>query len=133
MKTRLFFVALAMCLAFVSCKKDEKDARDNYVGTYRVDEKMTVDGGIYLDNYNISITKSSANGTDIVINGLLGVPSISAVASVNGDSFTIPQQTFSDVGLSGSGRRNGNSLTIYILATITGSGQANFELSAMKL
>ena len=128
MKTRLLFIAVALCIAFVSCKKDD-DARDGYVGSYRVEEKEAGYLSIY---YNISITKSAANDRDIVINGLLGEPAISAIATVTGDSFTIPQQTFSSVGLSGSGRKNGNILTIYVLATESGDS-ANLELIATKL
>ena len=125
-------IYLAVCMTFAltlfsGC--EEADKRDDYVGSYRVHEVIV---GQLLDDYNFNIVKSSANKNDIIINNFFNVSSVALIAVVNGDSFTIPQQTFQTVGFSGSGRRNGNTLNFSTLVTITGSGSVNLETTAVK-
>jgi len=134
-------IALAMCVMFAlalfsGCKDDEpggggKDDRDGYLGTWRVTERIV--GYSEVDYYNVTITKSSVDSKDIVITNFFNVSSVSLLARVDGNSFTIPQQTFVDVGFSGSGRKDGNSLSFSVLANVTGGITLNLDVSATKL
>jgi len=130
-------ITLVMCMMFglvlfTGCPPGEgSDARDGYLGTWRVTERIV--GAGEVDYYNVSITKSSVDNKDIVINNFFNVSSVALLAKVDGNSFTIPQQTFTIVGFSGSGRRDGNTLTFSVLATVTGTGNLNLDCSASKL
>jgi hypothetical protein len=122
---------------FSGCDKDDdgssggKDARDAYVGTWRVEERVI--GVAEVDYYNVTISKSSVNKNDIVITNFFNEPSISLLAKVDGDSFTIPQQTFQLLGFSGSGRKEGNYLRFSVLANMTGGITLNLDCVASKL
>ena len=129
-------ISLAMCVMltlalFSGCSKDESDPRDSYIGTWRVTERIV--GYTDVDYYNVTITKSSIDPKDIVINNFFNVSSISLLAKVDGNSFVINQQTFVDVGFSGSGRKDGNSLTFAVLANVTGGITLNLDCTANKL
>ena len=121
---------LALGLLFGACKKDEKDVREDYIGTYKVTEKEV---GFQDVTYNMSITKSTANKNDIVITGLFGVPAIAAIAQINDNSFNIPQQTYDDYGYNGYGRKNGINISISIQLTKTGYAPSNLTLDCVKL
>ena len=105
------------------------DERDAYVGSYRVIE--TIAGAIF-DEYLITITKSLVAPNDITIRNFFGVAGWSVYATVSGNSFIIPQQTYGMYGASGSGRRDGNTLYYSTRITQTGSGQFNTESRAVK-
>ena len=130
-------ISLAMCMMFaltffVGCDKDEEvDARDSYTGTWRVTERIV--GAGEIDYYNVTITKSAVNKKDIVITNFFGDPAISLLATVDGNSFTIPQQTFGLLGFSGSGRKDGNTLKFSVLANMTGGITLNLDCDASKL
>ena len=130
-------ISLAMCVTFAlaffaGCDKGESaDARDGYVGTWRVTERIV--GYTEVDYYNVTITKSSVNNKDIVITNFFNDSSVSLIATVDGDSFTIPQQTFVTLGFSGYGRKTGNSLQFSVLANVTGGITLNLDVSANKL
>ena len=126
-------IALAMCMTFVlalfSGCADDPDPREGYVGSYRVTETVA---GILVDDYNITIVKSGVNNTDIVISNFWGQPGWSINATVNGNSFVIPQQTYLLWGASGSGRKDGNTLNYSTLVTASGYGQLNVVSTAVK-
>ena len=128
-------IALAMCMTFVlalfSACADDSDPRDGYVGSYRVSEKVV---GVTIDDYNITITKSSVSSTDIIISNFWGVAGWSVNATVNGNNFVINQQTYLIYGASGSGRKDGNTLYYSTLVTQSGSGggQLSTESTAVK-
>jgi len=135
---KAFTVAMCVVLTlamFSGCKDDEpgggKDERDGYLGTWRVTERIV--GSSEVDYYNVTITKSSVDSKDIVISNFFNDSAISLLAKVDGNSFTIPQQTFTLLGFSGSGRRDGNSLTFSVLANVTGGITLNLDVSASKL
>ena len=126
-------IALAMCMTFVlalfSACADDSDARDGYVGSYKVTERVL---GVTIDEYNITINKSSVNNTDIVISNFFGQPQWSINATVSGTNFTIPQQTYLIFGASGSGRKDGNTLYYSSLVTQSGGTQLSTECTAIK-
>ena len=134
-------ISLAMCMALAmvcltGCDKDDGpggDTRDGYTGTYKVTSERVGTIGTDVD-YNITITKSSANTVDILISNIINLGAgYTIVATVNGDSFTIPQQTVVGVGFSGSGRRNGNSISFSVQVTETGYATVNFSVDAVRL
>jgi len=128
-------IALAMCMTFVlalfSACADDADPREGYVGSYKVTETVA---GVLVDEYNITITKSSVASTDIVISNFWGIAGWSVNATVNGVNFTIPQQSYQGglYGASGSGRRDGNTLNYSTLVTASGYGQLNVVSTAVK-
>jgi len=129
---KLLSILAVMLVAVVllsACKK-EVDDRDDYIGTYKAIEKEL---GYYDFEYNITITKSSANKNDVVIMGLFGEPALSCYAPISGNSITIPLQTFNNLfTFSGSGRRNG--IYLNLSAQITSSGSiSNVTIDCTKL
>ena len=134
-------ISLVMCVMFAlalfsGCSKDGgpnggADERDPYVGTWRVTERII--GVAEIDYYNVTISKSSVDPKDIVITNFFNDPAVSLLAKVDGNSFVINQQTHVGVGFSGSGRRDGNSLTFSVMANVTGGITLNLDVSASKL
>ena len=128
----LKFACMAMCVIMLaglsSCKKD-KDVRDGIVGLYRVVETVT---GVQIDDYTMTITKSSVDPNGIILNNFFNISGWSLNATVSGNSITIPQQTYQLYGANGSGRRDGNTITFSYLVTETGGTQANVQATATK-
>lgn len=109
-------VMLGISAIFSACSKDDDvDAREQYVGTWRAVENFVFAGNTFTDNYTFSITKSSGSERNILLNGFAGEPSETITASVDGNTFIIPQQTIvsegESVGVSGSGSINGNTIS----------------------
>jgi len=135
-KNRNFRFIVSVAISFVmiagisSCKK-EKDVRDDYVGSYRTNWEYTYNAQKYTGTYTLTITKSATNANDIILGNIDGWGE-SARATVNGNAFTIPQQTILDVGVSGSGTLNGNVLSFSTQETLTGGGQINVSQIATK-
>lgn len=128
----LTFVTL---LIFNSCKKEEKDPRDDYVGTFSITENWTnIFGGSGTDTYSLSITKSSVDADKIILNNLGDLFSgISAI--VNGNNFTITSQLTSYSGnswrVSGSGTLTGTYISINYTGAIEETGvSGGFTASA---
>jgi len=126
-------IALAMCMTFVlalfSACADDADPRDGYVGSYRVIERLM---GQEIDNYYVTIVKSGTHEKDIMINNFFNMSAVSARVIVDGNSFTIPQQTYIDGGFSGSGKKEGNTLNYSLNISITGGSTYNIECVATK-
>ena len=92
-------ISLVMLAGISSCGKDDKDVRDDYVGSYRTNWEYTFDGIKYSGTYTLTITKSATNNNDIILGNIDGWGE-SARATVSGNAMTIPQQTIQDVGIS---------------------------------
>ncbi len=135
-----FTLVIASGLLFDGCKKKDddepEDARNKFVAAYGVTEEGTDLTGQQYNNYkfDISITKSSSNSTDILISNF-GDFGVTVKATVSGSSITIPQQTQTiqqtSVGIDGSGSISGNTLTFdYHLSA--GNANANAHDIAVK-
>jgi len=116
MKTK--FLRLALCFSIVvlmfSCNKDEDvDLRDNFKGTYNVEEKWSVNGTSYTCNYTMTIEKSTQTSNLILLVNIADFGAgVLAEATIDNQRMTIPQQTLSNHwGISGSGTLNGNVLS----------------------
>jgi len=137
MKMKLFNSVLALTImlatftALSSCSKDNKDMRDDYVGSYRTNYEYTYLGQKYSGTYTLTITKSATNDNDIILGNIDGWGE-SARATVSGNAMTIPQQTIQEIGVSGSGTLNGNVLNFSTMETQTGGTQINVTQVATK-
>ena len=120
---------LASVTSFLSCEKP--DDRDNFVGSYRTDLKYIISGTEYTGTYTMTITKSSTNKSDIIMDNISSLQE-SARATVNGNAILIPQQTIANLGISGSGTLNGNVLTFSTMETETGGLPINVNHTATK-
>ncbi len=119
MKKKSFMLAtvlLGIVTIFSACSKDDDvDTRAAFEGTWRATETFVLEGVPFSDTYTFSITKSSGSERNILLTGFAAEPSETITASVDGDSFVIPQQTIisggESVGVSGSGSISGNTIT----------------------
>lgn len=115
MKRLSLALLFAVLLINVSCKKEEKDPRDQFVGTYSLTQTTSVPS---LEYSNVSsgtniITKSSTDPNKILISD--GSGDIQT-AIVNGNSYTYDKYTviYNDgevtgtVEVTGEGTINGN-------------------------
>jgi hypothetical protein len=140
MKTpNLFLLLFAIsAILITSCKKEENDARDKFVGSYSMSETWTLDGGgSGTDNYTISVTKSNVNSKQILINNLGNTitaygAQMNVTATVEGSSISIGTQSISlgdySVTVTGTGSLNDKLLTInYVIV-----GQWQGQLSGFK-
>jgi len=128
-------VVLSIATILSACSKDdEADAREVFEGTWRATEDFVFDGTPFSDTYTFTITRSSGSERNILLTGFAAEPSETITASVDGNSFVIPQQTIisngESVGVSGSGSINGNSITYsynasFIDASVNVSGTAS--------
>jgi hypothetical protein len=133
-----FFVFAISILLFATCKKDDTDARDKFVGSYSMSETWTLDGGgSGTDNYTISITKSDVNNRQVLINNLGNTitaygAQMNVTATVEGTSLSVATQSISlgdySVTVTGTGSLNDKLLTInYVIV-----GQWQGQLSGFK-
>jgi hypothetical protein len=125
-----FIAVMFLC----ACSKDDdgaKDAREDYVGSFRTNYEYTVNGTKYTGTYTLTITKSASNASDIILNNIDGWNE-SVRATVSGNAMTIPQQTIQNIGISGSGTLNGNVLNFSTAETQTGGTQINITQIATK-
>jgi hypothetical protein len=133
------FLFLTMLVLLVtSCKKDEVDPREKFVGTYAISETWTLDGGgSGTDNYNISISLSSVAEDQVIIQNLGNTVTaygaeMNVAGTVNGNSLTISTQSISlgdySVTVTGTGSLNDKLITInYVIV-----GQWQGQISGFK-
>ena len=110
-----FFVGLLLFVAALmlsSCDKDEEDNSADIakvVGTYNVTD---TDEDNDIENYSVTITKS---GNGVEISNFGDIMYVPVKATIKGNNFTIPSQTFKGktmtIDIYGSGTLTGNKLT----------------------
>jgi len=120
----LIIISLAAVVCLSACAKDEKDARDPFIGSFRVNYEYVVGSQKYSGTYTLTIVASATNVNDIILNNIDN-SNESVRATVNGNAMTIPQQTIMNYGISGSGTLNGNVLNFSTMETQTGGSQIN--------
>ena len=132
LKSMIMVAALVCCM---SCTKDDNgggDARDPFVGAFRIHETIVVSGVTYTDDYVITIMKSSVVKSDIII-GNLANSGYSVNATVNATTFTIPPQvTNNGESVSGSGRLDGTNINFSLIVTEQGGVSFNVSGSGPK-
>ena len=136
-------ILLAMCVVFSltlfsGCSDDDNggskgDVRDSYVGTYSARYSFVYQGVQIFDDYILTVTKSQTDENTIIMSNISDYNYVAARATVQGNSFSIPQQTFIALGISGSGMLNGNTLTFSTSETHTDYvGAINVSHTATK-
>lgn len=117
MKTgRIFFsAALFVTTLFISCQPEEEplpaDARDVYVASWDLNENSSLVG---QNQYVVHINKVTANTTQVEMENFYNIGfGFKAKVNINGNSMTIPQQTYNGNQLHGSGTKNSaNTITM---------------------
>jgi hypothetical protein len=136
--TSLFLFLIVTVLFITSCKKDEVDPREKFVGSYAVSETWTLDGGgSGTDNYNLTISLSSVSSDQVIIENLGNTitaygAQLNVTGTVAGTALAIPTQSISvgdySVTVSGTGSLNDKLLTInYVIV-----GQWQGQVSGFK-
>ena len=105
----LLFISV---LILSSCSKDDEDFGADIakvVGTYNVTDK---DEDNEVENYSVTITKA---GNGVEISNFGDIMYVPVKATIKGNSFNIPKQTFQGKSMTieiyGSGNLNGSKLT----------------------
>ncbi|MBX7142800.1 MAG: calcium-binding EGF-like domain-containing protein [Chitinophagales bacterium] len=97
----------------------ETRTADKYAGTWSAVDVCT--SGTWT--YAATIAASSTEAPKILITNFGGFgSSVVAVATVNGNTMSVPSQTFGAVSLSGSGTLSSNGLTLSIAYTANDVG-----------
>src|SRR5450759_1000748 len=114
---KLFTSAFLLITLITSCKKEETDDRDKFIGTWKGTVNMTVSG--------LSINSSDPS-TQIITKGIVNPKQIifaeagqTSTANVNGNAYTYDEYTQTEtvegqtvsVKVTGNGSINGNVLT----------------------
>jgi hypothetical protein len=128
MKKTLILLNLAFLVAIIfnSCKKEDTDPRDNYVGSFLISQDWeNVFGQSGSKTYSLTIIKSSTNSSEIILNNLDG--GIDGVrATVSGTTFQIPSQSVAYVDYSwtvhGNGSLVGNNIVFNYSCDLDESG-----------
>ncbi len=137
MKTNSFqFLIMLSGMAILlslGCQKDKDPDRLAFLGSYSVIEACSVTGNW---EYNISITESTTDEDDIVINNF-GDFGGSIRATVSGKGLNIPAQTVNVNGTAfnianGTGSINGNLLTMSYTYSV-GADSESCSMTCTKL
>lgn len=114
---KLFISALLLITLISSCKKEETDDRDKFIGTWKGTVSMTV-SGFDINSSDAStqiITKGSVNPNQIIFTEA----GETVTANVNGNGYTYDEYTQTgtiegttvSVKVTGNGSINGNVIT----------------------
>ncbi len=102
--------------------------RNDYLGTYNCADACTVSGTI---TYSNSITASGVDPAGVVISSFSGYNQ-SINATINGNTITIPSQSFQGGTVSGTGTLNGTFTTITYTANFTIGGESEVCTGTMQ-
>jgi hypothetical protein len=117
---KISIVCSILALTLVNCKKENTtDPRDQYLGTFSERDNWTIDDNLRYYDYALFITKSTKSNGDILLSNFGGTSGLTIYATINEDTFTIPEQSYAGQSYFGSGRY-GNS-NIYFIYSINGS------------
>jgi len=114
---KLFISAFLLITLITSCKKEETDDRDKFIGTWKGTVNMTVSGlGINSSDPSTQIiTKGTVNPKQIIFTEA----GQTSTANINGNAYTYDEYTQTEtvegqtvsVKVTGNGSINGNVLT----------------------
>jgi hypothetical protein len=130
-----FLVLLFSALATLTNCKKTVDVREDFVANYNLTETWTENGKtLSKPIYSMPIYKSTINDNLLLLNnfGNYGL-GITAEATVNGNSITIPQQTLPNlITINGSGTLNGTTLTFTYTETFNGIATTVSTIAKMR-
>lgn len=140
MKKVLYFIIVLTTLYLSGCKSDSKDdplapsaadERDQFVGTWLCNETSK---SLPATAYTITISKSTTNSTDIIINKFYDLLT-QARATVNSNKITIPYQSLTGLGFaSGTGTlsASGNNLYMNYIVKISSNDNDTCTANCVK-
>ncbi|MGL4596038.1 MAG: hypothetical protein ACRCYO_00835 [Bacteroidia bacterium] len=111
-KINLFILLGFVTLSLSTCTPDEEepnpaDGRDVYVASWDASEQSSQVG---QNNYVVHINKSTSNASQVLIENFYNIGfQFKAIAAINGNNLTIPQQTYNGNQLNGSGTKTGTN------------------------
>lgn len=117
---KIFFLAAIFATTlFISCVPEEEplpaDARDVYVASWDLNENSSIVGP---SQYVVHINKVTTNTTQIEIENFYNIGfNFKAKVNIDGNSMTIPTQTYNGNTLHGNGVKNSAnsiSMTYYV-------------------
>jgi hypothetical protein len=125
MKNIFQLSALVSLFFFASCASDKKDdpnaqepstdSRDKFIAYWSVSENSATAG---TNTHTVNIVKSGTSSSEVLINNFSGL-SVSARATINNNSISIPFQQIGSIGFTkGSGTLN-NATNISLTYTTT--------------
>ena len=130
-----FLVLLFSAMATLTNCKKTVDVREDFVAIYNVTETWTENGKtLSKPIYSMPIYKSTINDNLLLLNnfGNYGI-GITAEATANGNSITIPQQTLPNlVTIIGSGALDGTTLTFTYTETFNGNTTTVSTIAKMR-
>ena len=116
---KLFISAFLLITLITSCKKEETDDRDKFIGTWKGTVNMTVSGlGINSSDPSTQIiTKGTVNPKQIIFTEV--GETVGSIANVNGNAYTYDEYTYTEtvqgqtvsMKFNGNGSINGNAIT----------------------
>jgi hypothetical protein len=117
MKNLNLLIGALLLITLISCKKDDTDDRDKFVGTWKGTGNITVSGmGINISDATTQvITKGTSNPDQIIFTE----SGVSTTANVNGNAYTYDDYTQTEtiegetvsIKFTGQGSINGNVIT----------------------
>jgi hypothetical protein len=108
------------CVAGYEGTNCETVSRAKIIASYSVAETCSITGAA---NYSVAITTSGTDIAKVLITPFAGYPGLTATATIDGNSLTIPSQTVSGYTFSGTGTVNNAGASITMNYTITAGGQ----------
>jgi len=116
---KLFIGAFLLIVLITSCKKEETDDRDKFIGTWKGTVNVTVSGmGVNSSDPSTQIiTKGTVNPKQIIFTEV--GETVGATANVNGNAYTYDEYTYTEtvqgqtvsMKFTGNGSINGNVIT----------------------
>lgn len=126
MRNSSFLAIAALSLVIFSCTPDKKDdpvspstdERDVLVGSWMCSENSKITG---TTSYPVSISKSTSNSSEIIINRFYDITNQNVRASISGSSINIPYQQLNVVSgfVKGSGSVGSNKTSLSLAYTTT--------------
>jgi len=114
LKNQLQIISILFLFSLVACEKeDDKDLRDNFVGSWLVNENSSLLG---QRTYEVTIFKDSTNYSDINIYNFYKIGKdhivFSTISTTENNTLTIPLQNSKNNIINGSGKLKENLLEI---------------------
>ncbi len=135
-KLTLFLYFIAVGFALTSCVPEEEetptptDERDKFVGSWKCEEASSVNGN---STFEIEIKKSTTEKSQVIFENFYNFGyNKTAIATVSGNTLTIPSQTFSGTNtLSGSGTLSADGKKIEALNYTVNDGSSDDNCTSL--
>lgn len=135
-KLSVFLFLLTISIIETSCVPEETenptptDERDKFVGSWKCEENSSINGN---STFTIDINKSTTEKSQVILENFYNYGfNKTAIATVSGNTLTIPSQTFSGTNtLSGSGTLSADGKKIQDLNYTVNDGSSDDNCTAV--